>query len=257
MRTIKIRGMILGEGREKIVSSIMDPKMEDLMKTLDLVKGSHLDCIEYRGDWSEDVHNHVKMQENLRRIRDYMGDFPILFTFRSVGEGGHLDIPVEEYVELNRRLIDTGCLDMVDVESWIGDELVRGLCEYSHARDVKVVCSYHNFKETPSVEWMTELMRHMRDLGADIPKCAVMAKDRKDLLRLLTATEAATDREEDGPVLTMAMGKEGMFSRLCGEMFGSCLTFSSLKASSAPGQVPVEETYELMERLHRNCTMGY
>ena len=48
----------------------------------------------------------------------------------------------------------------------------------------------------------------------------------------------------------MAMGGDGMLSRLTGEIFGSCLTFCSLKAASAPGQVDCDSAYTIMQTLH-------
>lgn len=253
MKSIKIRNMTLGEGREKLIASLMEPTIDGLLQKLSQVKSSPLDAVEYRGDWSEDIRDLEKMKDNLARLRAALGDFPILFTFRSIKEGGQIDLPLHDYIALNQALISTGCLDMVDVEVRIGDTLTAELCRYAHAHGVAVVCSYHNFQRTPDAAWMTGLLRHMRTLGGDIPKCAVMATDKKDLLALLTATEAATCQVEDGPVLTMAMGKVGALSRVCGEVFGSCLSFCSLTAASAPGQLPVAEAYELTERIHRWC----
>lgn len=253
MKPLQIRSMTLGEGRERIISSIMDYEIQDILETMELVKTSHLDCIEWRGDWCKDVHDHEKMKDNLQKIRESLGDFPILFTFRSVGEGGHLDIPYNEYVQLNKALLSTGLLDLVDVELKIGDVLTKELIDYAHEHHVKVICSYHNFDETPDSKWMCDLMEHMRNLGADIPKCAVMAKNTGDLLKVLEATYEETKEANQGPVLTMAMGKAGTLSRISGEIFGSCLTFCSLKAASAPGQVTVADGYEIMEKLHKYC----
>ena len=116
MKTLNVRGLTLGEGREKIICPIMEPKIDDALETMELVKKSRVDAIEYRGDWSEDVHDPAKMQDNVRRIRESLGEFPILFTFRSVNEGGHLDLPAEEYITLTKAMIDSGCLDLVDSE---------------------------------------------------------------------------------------------------------------------------------------------
>ena len=118
-------------------------------------------------------------------------------------------------------MIDSGCLDLVDIEYWIGDERVKELIDYARAKNVYSVYTYHNFKDTPSVEWICNYIAHGRELGADIQKCATMATSKKDLLRLLTATEMMTSGEDDGLVLTMAMGGDGMLSRLTGEIFAS------------------------------------
>ena len=110
--------------------------------------------------------------------------------------------------------------------------------------------SYHNFRGTPSVEWMISLMEHMWDLGADIAKCATMAKNYGDALRLMQATYEVGELYANGPMLTMAMGREGSITRLAGEYYGNDITFCALRASSAPGQVQVAQARQIMDALH-------
>ena len=43
------------------------------------------------------------------------------------------------------------------------------------------------------------------------------------------------------PVVTMSMSEVGVVSRICGEAFGSALTFGAVKKASAPGQLGAEE----------------
>jgi len=251
MKPLKIKDKLLGDGVPKIIFSLMDGKIDDALKTIELAKKSHVDCIEYRGDWALDIMDLEKMKANARRVRAAFPDHPLLFTFRSIAEGGHRDVEVDYYVKLNKELAKTGCFDMVDVESWIGDEKVKHTIDFVHKYSVKVINSYHNFKKTPSQKWMVSLMRHMQDLGADIPKVAVMAKTAKDALALLGATEEMTRKYSKGPILTMAMGKPGVISRVSGEFFGSCLTFCALKAASAPGQVSVADAHDIMQKFHK------
>ena len=90
----------------------------------------------------------------------------------------------------------------------------------------------------------------MADLGADIPKIATMANGAQDALKLLAATEEMSRIHSDKPLLTMAMGREGSITRLAGELFGSAITFCSLEAASAPGQVQVKQAIRIMDDLH-------
>ena len=115
---------------------------------------------------------------------------------------------------------------------------------------MKTVISYHNFAGTPSQEWMINLLTHFVDLGADIPKIAVMAQNAADTLKLLGATEEVSRLHFNGPLLTMAMGRDGSISRLSGELFGSALTFCALEDASAPGQVDVKQAKRMMQDLH-------
>lgn len=77
----------------------------------------------------------------------------------------------------------------MDVEAFTGDEIVRKIIEKAHEHGVKVVASNHDFFKTPSKEEIISRLIKMRDLGADIPKIAVMPQSKKDVLTLLSATE--------------------------------------------------------------------
>lgn len=93
------------------------------------------------------------------------------------------------------------------------------------------------------------LMR-MQALGADLPKLAVMPETPRDVLRLLSVTEQFTSAYAKGPFITMSMGRLGLVSRLCGECFGSALTFGAAGFVSAPGQPGVQELREALQLLH-------
>ncbi len=250
MGSINIKGMVIGEGAPKTIISIMG---EDAAECLDIIeegKAAGVECYEWRGDFNGCRHDPAAMVDLGRQISAALPENPLLFTFRSVSQGGNDAFSVQEYVALNRALIEADILDMVDIESWIGDAAVLDLVGCAHEHGVKALVSYHNFAGTPSKEWMVSLMTHMLDLGADIPKCAVMAHDAADALKLLAATEEVRRLHTDGPTLTMAMGREGSISRLAGEYFGSDITFCSLAKSSAPGQVDVCLARKIMDELH-------
>ena len=48
-----------------------------------------------------------------------------------------------------------------------------------------MIASNHDFRKTPSKEELIARMRKMQELGADIPKIAVMPQSTEDLLTLL------------------------------------------------------------------------
>ena len=87
-------------------------------------------------------------------------------------------------------------------------------------------------------------------MGADIAKIAVMPQSRKDVLTLLSATEEMTSEYAKIPVITMSMGGLGAISRICGEVFGSAVTFGAVSRESAPGQLGAEELDMALSILH-------
>ena len=55
-----------------------------------------------------------------------------------------------------------------------------------------MVVSNHDFEKTPSKEEIVARLQKMQELGADLPKIAVMPQCKKDVLTLLAATEEMT-----------------------------------------------------------------
>ena len=89
----------------------------------------------------------------------------------------------------------------------------------------------------------------MQQAGADLPKLAVMPQSRADVLELLAATAEMTDHHPETPVITMSMGPLGAVSRLCGEAFGSAMTFANPGTASAPGQVGLDVVNAVLDSL--------
>lgn len=96
---------------------------------------------------------------------------------------------------------------------------------------------------------MVQTLLRMEDGGGDVVKLAVTPQTPEDVLALLTATQEAGKRLSV-PLITMSMGRLGMASRLCGGLFGSCLTFGAAAGESAPGQPPVEELARTLGLLY-------
>ncbi len=90
----------------------------------------------------------------------------------------------------------------------------------------------------------------MQEMKADILKIAVMPQEAKDVLTLLSATEEMTREYAKQPVVTMAMGRLGMISRIAGETFGVAATFGSVGESSAPGQIEAGQLSQMLSLLH-------
>jgi len=249
-KVLDIKGCKIGEGPSKAIISVMGADLQECLDVIEEGKASGVQMFEWRGDFNDSRHDPAAMVEQGKAISAALPEHPLLFTFRSKSQGGQDSLSAAEYVALNKALIEAEILDIVDIETWIGDDYMVELIELAHEHGVYAMPSYHNFRGTPSVEWMVSLMEHMWDLGADIAKCATMAKNFGDALRLMQATYEVRELYANGPLLTMAMGREGSISRLAGEYYGNDITFCALRASSAPGQVQVAQARRIMDELH-------
>ena len=250
MNTVKVRNVVIGEGMPKICVPIVGVTKEAILEEAKAITKLPADVVEWRIDWFENVFDFDKLVDVLKDLREVLGDMPILMTFRTSKEGGEKAIEDEVYADINIRAAQTGYVDMVDVEVFTGDEIVKKIIDGAHAAGVKVVASNHDFFKTPDKDDIVGRLRKMQDLGADIPKIAVMPQNKKDVLTLLAATEEMANEYADRPIITMSMAGTGVISRLAGEVFGSALTFGAAAKASAPGQMGVEDLKQVLTLLH-------
>lgn len=252
MNPVIVRGVTIGKGIPKICVPIVGVTKEQILEEAKMICKNPVDVVEWRVDWFEHVFTTERVLEVLKELRAVLGERPLLFTFRTLKEGGEKKIEVERYRNLNQKVAESGFVDMVDVEAFTGDEMVKALVKELHACKVKVIGSNHDFHGTPEKDEIVRRLRKMQELGVDITKIAVMPNNKKDVLILLTATEEMVRLYADRPVITMSMSGNGVISRICGEVFGSALTFGAVGKVSAPGQMRVGELQQVLQILHQS-----
>lgn len=250
MNTVKIRNIEIGSGLPKICAPIVGTTKEDIMAEAENIGSLPVDIAEWRVDWFEHAFNFSKVEDTLKDLRAVLGDTPLLMTFRTSKEGGEKSIKPDDYAEFVIRAAETGYVDLVDVEVFIGTDIVKEIIAGAHNAGAKVIGSNHDFNKTPDKDEIVERLRKMQDLGVDIPKIAVMPKGMKDVVTLLAATEEMHREFADRPIVTVSMSETGVLSRICGEAFGSAITFGAAKNVSAPGQMGVNDLSTAIKFLH-------
>lgn len=251
MNPVKIRNVKIGEGIPKICVPIVGATAEEIINEAKTFDEIPVDIVEWRVDWYEKVFEFEKVKEMLLKLRSVLGEIPLLFTFRTAKEGGEKEINGEAYFELNKIAAESGAVDLIDVEIFTEETIVKNIIDCAHVNDVKVIASNHDFNKTPSQEEIIFRLVKMQNMGADILKIAVMPQSRKDVLTLLSATEEMVTNYAEQPVITMSMSGTGVVSRISGEAFGSAMTFGAAKKASAPGQIPVAELEKVVNILHK------
>jgi 3-dehydroquinate dehydratase-1 len=251
-KIVDVRGVRIGEGLPKIIVPIVGKTRDEIIAAARSFKDVRLDLVEWRVDWFEDIFDFEKTKETGKALRDTLGNIPILFTFRTSKEGGEKAIEPEAYADLNLKMAATGLVDLIDVEAFTGDEIVKRIIEGAHQCGVAVVASNHDFDGTPDKDELVRRLVKMQELGADIPKIAVMPQNKKDVLTLLAATEEMADDHADRPIITMSMAGMGLISRLSGEVFGSAATFGAVGKVSAPGQMNARDLDTVLGLIHNS-----
>ena len=247
MNTVQVKNTVIGEGRPKICVPIVGKTKTDILEEAKKITALPVDVVEWRVDWFDDVFATEKVLETAKELQEVLKDIPVLLTFRTSKEGGEKEISVSDYAALNIAAAQSGYVDLIDVEAFTGDDIVKTIIDAAHKAGVKVIASNHDFFKTPEKEEIIRRLRMMQDFGADIPKMAVMPTCKQDVLTLLSATLEMSEKYADRPIITMSMAGTGVVSRLTGETFGSALTFG---AASAPGQVGVHELKQVLDIIH-------
>ena len=237
-KVVTVKNVKFGEGMPKIAIPISDSDFTGVRKSVNLIANSPCDLVEWRADFYDHVDDPEVRIKPLTLFRNQLWNLPILFTVRTSVEGGMLDIETKPYIDLILAVIDSGLIDMVDVELSRGDTAVKTIVNAAHEAGVKVIGGRHNFHSTPDQEVIIRSLVRMQELGCDLVKYAVMPQNERDVLRLLDATLTMKEEHNDTPVLTMSMGHTGVVSRICGQLTGSCITFGTAGKASAPGQLP-------------------
>ena len=248
---VVVRNIEIGSGMPKVCVPIVEKTREDVLSTAKAICSTEADLVEWRADWYEDVSAFSEVIKTADMLRSILGETPLLFTFRSAREGGEKELSLESYATLLESVAKTGFVDLIDVEVFSGDDAVKNIIQTAHAHGVKVIASNHDFEGTPAREELVARLCKMQDLGADILKIAVMPQTRSDVLTLLSVTEEMSSLHTSRPVITMSMGRTGTLSRLCGEVFGSAVTFASFGKVSAPGQIAIEDLKAGLRLLHK------
>ncbi|WP_046228213.1 type I 3-dehydroquinate dehydratase [Paenibacillus dauci] len=241
----------IGEGIPKICVSLIGTTIEEIRQEALAMQAADVDVVEWRVDFYEEVEDTGKVKEALNSIRAILPSRPLIFTFRTSREGGERDIDEDAYFRLNEEVILAGQADLVDIELFMNEDRIRSIIDMAHQHDMHVIISNHDFQQTPPKEELLSRMHKALELGGDIPKISMMPQKNSDVLTLLDAT-CTMHEQTNHPIITISMSGKGMVSRIAGELFGSALTFGSLRNESAPGQVPVQDLRQTLKLFHAN-----
>jgi 3-dehydroquinate dehydratase/shikimate dehydrogenase len=166
---------------------------------------------------------------------------PLIFTFRPREQGGKRNLSLQDRRDFWRGLPPdiVKSIAYADFESDLVESFAN---EQPPAPWEKVICSWHDFAETPHD--LIGRYDRMADSPAAVVKIVTQANSISDCLRLFELIEHAKGRK---PVIALAMGLPGLMTRALALARGAMLTFGSLRrgAESAAGQPTGAELRDL------------
>ena len=143
MNTVQVKNTVIGEGRPKICVPIVGKTKTDILEEAKKITTLPVDVVEWRVDWFDDVFATEKVLETAKELQEVLKDIPVLLTFRTSKEGGEKEISVNDYAALNIAAAQSGYVDLIDVEAFTGDEVVKTIINAAHEAGVKAVSYTH------------------------------------------------------------------------------------------------------------------
>ena len=247
-KKIELSGVVIGEGKPKLCIPLVGRTREQLLAEAKYIAQLPRDLVEWRVDFFDRWRDLEQVENLLAQLHGIL-QVPIIFTFRTLEEGGESIYP-GEYEELLLRAAASPYAPVIDVEIYYQEDVVKRLIDGIHRAGKYVIASNHDFHSTPTVEELIRRMCYMQDMDADILKIAAMPRSRGDVFTLLYATYEMSEHYSNVPIVTMSMSVDGVVSRLIGEVTGSAITFGAAKEASAPGQIAAGTLHHLLEELH-------
>lgn len=247
---IIIKGIHVDAGRPIVCVPVVEKMPEDILAAVDALVNSEVKMIEWRIDAYEDYQDAQSVRDILDDMRSMTKEVILLATLRTAEQGGEADLSEIELTDLYDEIAKAHVADIIDVEAFSLSDAMAVIRQLQK-RGALVLLSHHDFTATPSEGAMEDLLERMAKKDGDLVKLAVMPHELRDTLRLMAVSNDFIKKHKGIPLVTVAMGKDGLLSRLAGECFGSCITFAKDSKGSAPGQVPFAELNVAMDFVHR------
>ena len=133
----------------------------------------------------------------------------------------------------------------VDLDVSTDMDFLEEMKELLRERHCKLILSYHDCEKTPSFDELRQIQKKCAELEADLVKIAVLAKNKKEVARVLGLYDSSY------PTLAISMGEIGQTTRFMALFLGAPFTFVAPDngAKTAPGQIIVSEFTTRWEKM--------
>jgi 3-dehydroquinate dehydratase type I len=227
----------------KICVPVPAKNLEEALEMIQSAEIDGADIIEIRFDYMDNL-GMLDNLDNLKRIVERCSK-PLIATNRGIEQGGKCGLSDEQRLKTLIKAAKAG-FKYVDIE--LTAKRLKETVNAAKGYGAKIIISLHDFKCTPSIQEMREILREQIKAGADICKIVTTANDVMDSIRCLTFTYEMSKKAN---LICFAMGERGLLSRILSPLFGASFTYASLGRGleTAPGQMTIRELREIYRRL--------
>lgn len=166
--------------------------------------------------------------------------FPWIATARHPAEGGKNSMSTAVRRDLLSALLPATKIVDIEVRSLAP---LRSVVSQANDSGVLVLASFHDFKKTPALARLRDVIHRAEDQGANAVKIATHTETPADVARLLDLFSLSRL-----PLAAMGMGPLGMASRIALASCGSVLNYGWLHEPNVPGQWAARELAEILRQ---------
>ncbi|MCF0130660.1 MAG: type I 3-dehydroquinate dehydratase [Pseudobutyrivibrio sp.] len=238
-KQINVKGYSLSKDKPMICIPIVENSANEIISKTKMALEAGARMIEFRADYFDGLTDEVALKELLHEMCLLCQDVVLLFTIRSVREGGRCSLEQSDIEKILFDVAKSDYVDLIDYE-FSQNNNAKDVIAKLKENGIVIIASHHDFDYTPSNEDLEVLFERMDSCGADIVKVAVMPRTFQDALRMMDISNTF-DISGKHPIITMSMGELGKISRVACRFTGSIVTYASLDKSSAPGQIAFKD----------------
>jgi 3-dehydroquinate dehydratase / shikimate dehydrogenase len=164
----------------------------------------------------------------------------LILTLRPADQGGYRSLDYSSRYTFWRGQQDTNVAYLMDLELDVAEAFASNRTAPGPSLDWnRVICSHHDFTCVP--DDVVQIYERLASTPARILKIAVQARDVAECIPLFQLLDRA--RAQKREMIAIAMGIEGIATRILGPSRGAFLTYGALetKSATAPGQVTASD----------------
>ena len=182
---------------------------------------------------------------HLKQFLSEHRDVTVIATCRRKANGGHFDGPLTAELDILTKAAQAGC-QIIDLELESAEEAKAAQLTKLRTSGAALLVSFHDFARTKGLEQAADRIEAFKP---DFVKVVSTARSLADNLPVLRLIE---DRSISSHVVGIAMGEEGLVSRVLGPRAGAAFTFASYSngTETAAGQVTAETLRDLYRLEH-------
>jgi 3-dehydroquinate dehydratase type I len=193
------------------------------------------------------------VEVRLDRLSNYHGlsklagavEIPVVATNRPVSQKGSFARSESGRLSLLMDAVEGGA-DYVDIESSTNN--LDQVIETFRKTSAKIILSHHDHSRTPKLSELKLTLAKLQKSKSDIYKIVTTARSPEDNLTILSLLKTSS---KTNPLVSFAMGKPGVWSRLLAPFYGAHFTYASLERGleTAPGQPSISELRHIYQMI--------